>query len=87
MAFDKYERQKEKTLKSSRDYEEAAITLEATMWNKESIQESKTKCLHKLSQQLQFRTDNEVNLKALATTYNNQVNTFNTMLQSSITYF
>lgn len=35
ISCDKYDRQKEKTVRASKEYEESAITLEALCWNKE----------------------------------------------------
>ncbi|KAM3130726.1 hypothetical protein pb186bvf_017140 [Paramecium bursaria] len=80
LSYDKYDKQKEKTIKANKDYEEAAITLEAILWNKESTLDQRTRGFQKLNQQLQYRTENETNLKQLGQLCNNALNTFNQTL-------
>ncbi|CAK71098.1 unnamed protein product (macronuclear) [Paramecium tetraurelia] len=84
VAFDKYDRQKDKTFRASKDYEEAAITLEAQCWNKECNPESRSKAQIRLNQQLVYKQENESALRHAATTYNNFVQSYNTLLQNGI---
>ncbi|CAD8049692.1 unnamed protein product [Paramecium sonneborni] len=84
VSLDKYDRQKDKTMRASKDYEEAAITLEAQCWNKECNSESRSKAQVRLNQQLVYKQENESALRQAATIYNNLVQSYSTLLQNGI---
>ncbi|CAD8148825.1 unnamed protein product [Paramecium pentaurelia] len=81
---DKYDRQKEKTLRASKEYEESAITLEAFCWNKECNMEQRSKAQHKLNSQLQYKQENESALRLAASIYNQAIQSYCTSLQNGI---
>lgn len=78
---EKLDRLRERQGKVYREYEEAAVALDAAHWNKEAQAEQRGKCLVRLQSAAQLKNEVEGQVKVVVNYYNNAL----TQYQANVT--